>query len=147
MCRVHKAQIGHFLPFESPFPSADHRCFQPRSIAGIDAPIEMMGQNRNGAGIAADPTLTGVWTPEGILGAWRVFFRFMTRRSLHFRICRPALAPVPEQIFRLAKSQATSAYLSTCPRPVLSSGVSSGSLGTSVLPDPSTSDFSSGLYQ
>ena len=30
---------------------------------------------RNGAGIAADPTLTGVWTPEGMLGAWRVLFR------------------------------------------------------------------------
>lgn len=45
----------------------------------------------NGAGIAADPTLTGVWTPPegGVLDAWRD-----TRSKL--RIARPALAPVPD---------------------------------------------------
>lgn len=53
-----------------------------------------------------------------------------------FRLCRPALAPVPELVFRLAISRKSSAHLSTSPRLDLSSGVSNVPLDTSVSPVP-----------
>ena len=43
----------------------------------------------NGAGIAADPTLTGVWVPKNAL---RLAFHCSPEGR---RLCRPALAPVP----------------------------------------------------
>jgi hypothetical protein len=45
--------------------------------------------NGNGAGIAADPTLTGVWVLKNAL---RLTFRCSPEGR---RLCRPALAPVP----------------------------------------------------
>ena len=45
--------------------------------------------NGNGAGIAADPTLTGVWVPKNAL---RLAFHCSPEGR---RLCRPALAPVP----------------------------------------------------
>jgi hypothetical protein len=45
--------------------------------------------NGNGAGVAADPTLTGVWVPKNAL---RLAFHCSPEGR---RLCRPALAPVP----------------------------------------------------
>ena len=62
---------------------------------------------RNGASIAADPTLTSVWTPEGILYFWRVTFGaplakcaigYVARRS---RRCRIVLAGSDPKTFHM----------------------------------------------
>ena len=42
---------------------------------------ESKAPKRNGASLAADPTLTGVWAPEGALDAWRLDATWMLLRA------------------------------------------------------------------
>ena len=47
---------------------------------------------RNGASLAADPTLTGVWVPEGTLYAWRFQYRFQTWSRRTEPVCGVSVA-------------------------------------------------------
>lgn len=86
------------------------------------------------------------WASEETLIAWRVTFGsstpedrlasgYVARRSRRCRIRYPD--------WRNRKRSQLCHF--ACPRPVLSSGASSGSVRTEVLPSPPAPDFSSGL--
>jgi len=83
---------------------------------------------RNGADIAADPTLTGVWITRwvAILYAWR--FRFWPKaETFDLQLCRPALAPVPDNVPGRSISQGSAHTVAALFRDPTCSATSNGS--------------------
>ena len=67
--------------------------YTPPAAAGGSGRF-VQAPKRNGASLAADPTLTGVWASEEALDAWRLEHRSRKSGCRH----RPALAPAPDPL-------------------------------------------------
>lgn len=117
-------------------------CLVAEAFRRRDSTGEVVGtlgfsyRNGNGAGISADPTLTGGGPPKGCLSPGVSPIRSGPEGPVPYWICRPALAPVPDQGFRSAKPEGFVPYLPLCPRPIASPGASNGPFDTGVSPIP-----------